>query len=70
MGEVAERSEGRRGYMQTLSVACGDSSPKGRAKALCKTQRLPHSGRVCTTPSLPHVGKVPPQGAKEEAESF
>ena len=39
MGEVAERSEGRRGSVQTLSVACGDSSPKGRAKALCELGR-------------------------------
>ena len=36
MGEVAERSEdgeGRQGC-KALSVTCGDSSPKGRAKDL------------------------------------
>ena len=32
LGEVAERSDGRRGYAQTLSVSFADSSPKGRAK--------------------------------------
>ena len=37
LGEVAERSEdgdGKQGC-KTLSVTCGDSSPKGRAKGLC-----------------------------------
>ena len=36
LGEVSERSEdgeGKRGC-NTLSVTCGDSSPKGRAKGL------------------------------------
>ena len=34
VGEVAECSEdGEGNRQQTLSVACGDSSPKGRAKA-------------------------------------
>jgi len=35
MGEVAERSEVGEGKLHshnTLSVTCGDSSPKGRAK--------------------------------------
>ena len=36
MGEVAERSEDREGKQgcKTLSVTCGDSSPKGGAKGL------------------------------------
>ena len=37
LGEVSERSEGRRGSattIPTLSVSFADSSPKGRAKAL------------------------------------
>ena len=36
MGEVAERSEDGEGILgcKTLSVTCGDSSPKGRAKGL------------------------------------
>ena len=35
LGEVAERSEdgeGKQSYRKALSVTCGDSSPKGRAK--------------------------------------
>ena len=37
MGEVAERSEDGEGKLgrDTLSVTCGDSSPRGRAKGLC-----------------------------------
>ena len=36
LGEVAERSEDGEGKQgcKTLSVTCGDSSPKGRAKGL------------------------------------
>ena len=37
LGEVAERSEDGEGEQKgckTLSVTCGDSSPKGRAKGL------------------------------------
>ena len=32
LGEVAEQGEDGEGF-QTLSVTCGDSSPRGRAKA-------------------------------------
>ena len=37
LGEVAERSEDGEGTQgcNTLSVTCGDSSPKGRANGLC-----------------------------------
>ena len=36
MGEVAERSKAGEGILgcNTLSVTCGDSSPKGRAKGV------------------------------------
>ena len=41
MGEVAERSEDGKGKpgCRTLSVACGDSSPKGGAKGLYPDMR-------------------------------
>ena len=41
LGEVAERSEVGVGHgRKALSVTCGDSSPKGRAKGL---RRVPFS---------------------------
>ena len=41
LGEVAERSEDGEGISgcNTLSVACGDSSPRGRAKGVCPDMR-------------------------------
>ena len=41
LGEVAERSEDGEGKQvcKTLSVTCGDSSPRGRAKGLCPDMR-------------------------------
>ena len=41
LGEVAERSEDGEGKQgcKTLSVTCGDSSPKGRAKGVRMLER-------------------------------
>ena len=45
LGEVAERSEdGEGNRQQTLSVACGDSSPGGRARNYCM---LIWNGQIC-----------------------
>jgi len=43
MGEVAERSEDGEGILgcNTLSVACGDSSPRGGAKGVPAQAPLP-----------------------------
>ena len=51
LGEVAERSEDGEGEQdsarskscKTLSVTCGDSSPRGRAMAVKKARRVPHA---------------------------
>ena len=43
--------------MKTLSVAFGDSSPKGRAKELLQIRQHGAHRRVCRSPRLPLVTK-------------